>query len=63
MTTTTRPNPVLAPADDDVPSPPPPPEKKRQWLVPVVVGAVAFGAGVGVGSKLSWRFSAWWKPS
>ncbi|GAA3709508.1 hypothetical protein GCM10022399_27870 [Terrabacter ginsenosidimutans] len=63
MTTTTRPNPVLAPADD-VPAPPPStPEKKRHWLVPVVVGAVAFGAGVGVGSKLSWRLSAWWKPT
>jgi hypothetical protein len=31
--------------------------------VPVVVGVVAFGAGVGVGSKLSWRLSAWWKPT
>ena len=64
MTTTTRPNPVLAPGDDDVSSPPPPtPEKKRHWAVPIVVGVVAFGAGVGVGSKLSWRLSAWWKPT
>lgn len=64
MTTITRPAPVLGAADDDVPSPPPPtPEKKRHWLVPVVVGAVSFGAGVGIGSKLTWRFSTWWRPS
>ena len=64
MTTTTSPNPVLAPAVDDAPSPRPPvPQKNRRWVLPVVVGAVAFGAGVGVGSKLTWRFSAWWKPS
>jgi hypothetical protein len=64
MTTTTPPNPVLAPAVDDAPSPPRPiPQNKRHWVLPVVVGAVAFGAGVGVGSRLTWRFSAWWKPS
>lgn len=61
MTTTTGPNPVQAPAEDDVP--PPAPAEKRPWLIPVVVGVVAFGAGVGVGSKLSWRFSVWWKPT
>ncbi len=63
MTTTTRPNVVLQPAQDNAPSPPPTPERKRHWRVPVSVGAVAFGAGVGVGSKLAWRFSAWWKPT
>ena len=61
MTTTTQSNPVVAPADDD--GPPPTPAEKRPWLIPVVVGVVAFGAGVGVGSKLSWRFSAWWRPT
>lgn len=61
MTTTTRPDSGLALAEDDVP--PPTLAKKRPWLIPVVVGAVAFGAGVGVGSKLSWRFSVWWKPT
>ncbi len=64
MTTTTRPNVVLQPPEDDVPSPPPlTSENKRHWLVPVAVGAAAFGAGVGVGAKLSWRFSAWWRPT
>lgn len=64
MTTTTPPDAVLATSDTDVPSPlQPTPERKRHWLVPVVVGAVAFGAGVGVGSRLTWRFSAWWKPN
>jgi hypothetical protein len=64
MTTTTPPNPVLEPAVDDAPSPRPQvPHSKRHWVLPVAVGAVAFGAGVGLGSKLTWRFSAWWKPS
>lgn len=72
MTTTTRPDAVLAPADNDVPSSAQPtpekmpdrsPEKKRHWVVPVVVGTVAFGAGVAVGCNLTWRFSIWWKPS
>ncbi len=63
MTTSTRPNVVLPAPKDNVPSPPPTPEKKRHWLLPVAVGAVAFGAGVGVGSKLTWRFSAWWRPT
>jgi len=64
MTTTTSPNPVLAPAVPDAPSPQRPIlQKKGRWVLPVAVGAVAFGAGVGVGSRLTWRFSAWWKPS
>ncbi len=64
MTTTTRPDAVLATADNDVPSPPQPtPKKKRHWVIPVVVGAVGFGAGVAVGSNLTWRLSIWWKPS
>ena len=72
MTTTTRPDLVLAPADDGVPSPAQPTwektpeeaqEKKRHWVIPVVVGALAFGAGVALGSNLTWRFSVWWKPS
>ena len=63
MTTTTSPNPVLSPAVDDAPSPrPASPQKKRHWILPVAVGAVAFGAGVGLGSRLTWRFSGWWKP-
>ena len=60
MSTTTRPNPGLEPAAGD--GPPPTPAEKRPWLIPVVVGVVAFVA-VGVGSKLSWRLSAWWRPT
>ena len=63
MTTTTPPDPVLAPAVDDAPPPQRPAlHDKRHWVLPVAVGAVAFGAGVGLGSRLTWRFSAWWKP-
>lgn len=64
MTTTTRSN--VTPRSQEHNVPPPrsqTPERKRHWLLPVAVGAVAFGAGVGVGSKLTWRFSAWWKPT
>ncbi|WP_374970604.1 hypothetical protein [Terrabacter sp. BE26] len=64
MTTNPRPDGVLAPADNDVPSrAQPTPEKKRHRVLPVVAGAAAFGAGVAIGSNLTWRFSIWWKPS
>ncbi|HET9633915.1 MAG TPA: hypothetical protein VFP73_16060 [Terrabacter sp.] len=76
MTTTTRTDAVLAPADDGATAPAQTTsettpettpaktqEKKRHWAIPVVVGAVAFGAGAAVGSSLTWRFSVWWKPS
>ncbi|GAA1969377.1 hypothetical protein GCM10009817_06660 [Terrabacter lapilli] len=80
MTTTTRTDAVLAPADGGATAPAEPTsettpettpaktpaktqEKKRHWAIPVVVGAVAFGAGAAVGSSLTWRFSVWWKPS
>ncbi|WP_076259814.1 hypothetical protein [Intrasporangium flavum] len=63
MTTTTPPNPVHPPAVGDAPSTKRPvPQKSHGWVLPVAVGAVAFGAGVGVGSRLTWRFSGWWKP-
>ncbi|WP_323096932.1 hypothetical protein [Intrasporangium sp. YIM S08009] len=65
MTTTTPSKPVTAPAVDDAPSPQPlvrQKQKTQRSVLPVVVGAVAFGAGVVVGSRLTWRFSAWWKP-
>ncbi|MEW1954163.1 hypothetical protein [Terrabacter sp. NPDC080008] len=66
MTTTTRPDAVLAP-EPDVTAPARPTadtisEKQRRWVVPVVVGAVAFATGAAIGSSLTWRFSIWWKP-